>query len=65
MSNKTSNEPLSLTEVEAIIQVYEALHGTEQARLKIRPWAADKCFTTPAYDYIIAYIWPAKPTPLS
>lgn len=60
MNNRQSNEPFSLDEVRAIIEVYEALHGIEQARLKIRPWAADKCFTTPAYDFIIAYIWPGK-----
>lgn len=55
-----SAEPFSLAEVQAITDVYEALHGADEARKKIRQWAAPKTFTEAAYAYVVAYIESGK-----
>lgn len=51
-----TEKPFTLAEVEAIVELYEALHGQEQAKIKLRDWAAPKTFTEPAFQYIIRYI---------
>ena len=53
---KLSKEPFTLAEVQAIIEVFEVLHGHEDARIKIRDWSAPKTFTAAAYEYVVAYI---------
>jgi hypothetical protein len=56
-----SSDPFALDEVIAIIDVYKALHGEEDAREKMRQWAAPKTFTPAAFDYVCSYLEETTP----
>lgn len=48
--------PFTLAEVIAVIEVFEALHGEDEAHKKMKEWSAQKTFTRAAFLHVDDYI---------